>query len=391
MALFSFNLLPEQAPPVELLADPSRLSFSLSCHEPSVEIGDEIPAGTCVAISRKMTEPNIHSALSGKVVEADNNRIVLEALSKDNVVESKDVNSIPDRELPETLHRMGFMAGCELQRPILIINAMPCDPEDSMPEALLRDYRKTVEAGLGLIKRIAKPDQVVMACVKGMQVNVLGGSSVREFPSKYPHNLAPLVMKAITGQEVRLGEASDTANLISIRTLYHLGVLAETGLPQSHALLSANGRNLRVPIGTPIRFILDHVGLSASIGDKVVLDGLIQGKCALNLEQGIHGTAFSLHVVKSGTYEPVTDSPCIGCGDCVRHCPARLLPNMISRCSEFKLFERAEQYYVHACIECGLCGYYCRASRPLLQYIRLAKYELALLKESCEIPAQEEA
>jgi electron transport complex protein RnfC len=55
------------------------------------------------------------------------------------------------------------------------------------------------------------------------------------------------------------------------------------------------------------------------------------------------------------------------------------MPGMISRCAEFKQFTRAEAYHIHSCIECGLCGYWCTAGRPLLHYIRLAKYELALL------------
>jgi electron transport complex protein RnfC len=74
------------------------------------------------------------------------------------------------------------------------------------------------------------------------------------------------------------------------------------------------------------------------------------------------------------------DAACVGCGECVRRCPARLDPAMITSHAEFGQYAKAEAEAVDACFECGLCGFFCIARRPMLQYIRLAKRELAKAK-----------
>jgi electron transport complex protein RnfC len=37
----------------------------------------------------------------------------------------------------------------------------------------------------------------------------------------------------------------------------------------------------------------------------------------------------------------------------------------------------ADLYDLYSCVECGLCGYVCSSRTPILQYIKLAKFELA--------------
>ena len=39
--------------------------------------------------------------------------------------------------------------------------------------------------------------------------------------------------------------------------------------------------------------------------------------------------------------------------------------------------EAADDYDLLSCIECGLCSYVCVSRIPVLQHIRLAKYELS--------------
>ena len=85
------------------------------------------------------------------------------------------------------------------------------------------------------------------------------------------------------------------------------------------------------------------------------------------------------------------DNPCINCGECALHCPARVLPGMISRAAEFSFFDRARGYGLDSCFECGICGYHCPGRRPLLQYIRLAKKELAAKDLSKKNPEKAEA
>ena len=45
----------------------------------------------------------------------------------------------------------------------------------------------------------------------------------------------------------------------------------------------------------------------------------------------------------------------------------------------------ADLYDLYSCVECGLCTMVCPSRIPILQYIKLAKFELARA-----IPAEEE-
>jgi len=63
---------------------------------------------------------------------------------------------------------------------------------------------------------------------------------------------------------------------------------------------------------------------------------------------------------------------------CVRHCPAQLLPNELSKYCEFNLFEEAKDKYLLHCIECGICAYVCPEKRPMLHLLRFGKRELSL-------------
>ena len=69
--------------------------------------------------------------------------------------------------------------------------------------------------------------------------------------------------------------------------------------------------------------------------------------------------------------------PCIKCGRCVDVCPMYLVPNLLGSYMETGMVEKAERTGAMDCFECGCCTYICPAKRPLVQWIRMAKGEIA--------------
>jgi electron transport complex protein RnfC len=73
---------------------------------------------------------------------------------------------------------------------------------------------------------------------------------------------------------------------------------------------------------------------------------------------------------------PEKIQPCIRCGKCIDVCPMFLLPSEIGRYVEYGRFDKCEYLNVFDCIECGCCAYICPAKRPLVDFIKCAKFKL---------------
>jgi electron transport complex protein RnfC len=57
-------------------------------------------------------------------------------------------------------------------------------------------------------------------------------------------------------------------------------------------------------------------------------------------------------------------------------CPANLLPQQLYWHARAREFDKAQDYHLFSCIECGCCSYVCPSHIPLVQYYRFAKNEI---------------
>ncbi len=85
-------------------------------------------------------------------------------------------------------------------------------------------------------------------------------------------------------------------------------------------------------------------------------------------------TTCGLLALTSKEITSATPKNCIRCGRCIDACPMRLLPYMLGLLSECKRLKEITKYHLLDCIECGCCAFVCPAKRPLVHYIKLAKY-----------------
>jgi electron transport complex protein RnfC len=110
---------------------------------------------------------------------------------------------------------------------------------------------------------------------------------------------------------------------------------------------------------------------------KVINGGPMMGKALSTLDVPVVKGSSGILLMNENEARRKEIKPCIRCTKCISVCPMGLEPYLLMTLSEKSLFERMEKEKVMDCIECGSCSYTCPSSRPLLDYIRLGKAEVA--------------
>ncbi len=133
--------------------------------------------------------------------------------------------------------------------------------------------------------------------------------------------------------------------------------------------------NYLVPIGTPLRFLLEQVGGNVE-QSEVILGGPMMGMSIASLDVAITKGVSGVIVMapQKLTTEQQTVYPCIKCGSCLDACALHLNPSMMGQLAakrEYQIME--EEFHLNSCFECGSCSYVCPSNIPLTQYFRIAK------------------
>ncbi|MFK4765587.1 4Fe-4S dicluster domain-containing protein [Desulfobaculum sp. SPO524] len=339
--------------------------------------GKSIAQGTLVAQCAEAGCGDMHAPVAGKVSKVSYAFVTLKPADEPETVEPVDLAAITDaKERLRALRGLGIDTRRYAAAEHLIINAMDPEPEVGVATALLDAEAQTVRAGVDYAKLlVGAVKTTVVAADSAASVSFDGAQTVRA-PGVYPASVDPLVAKAATGKENPAGVC-----VIDVAALWQLGRVVETGLPVAETVLTAGGKHWRVRIGTPVQAVLEAAGLEVHAGDVVRLGGPMRGAAAFSTDQGIGRDCRAVGIVPAGSAAPVEDRPCINCGECVQHCPARLQPNMLTRYAEYDMFEKAAASGLGVCFECGLCAMHCMARRPMLHMLRFAKEQLRLSRE----------
>jgi len=201
--------------------------------------------------------------------------------------------------------------------------------------------------------------------------------------TKYPQGAEKMLITSLTGLEVPSGGIPADIGI----AVYNVGTMAQLGdlIPRSRGLIervvTVSGfgvekpGNYLVPIGTPLRYLLEQVkaDLDAS---EVVLGGPMMGMSVASLDvaitKGVSGVVVFGRQAQERLNRPVY--PCIKCSACLDACPLHLNPAMLGQLAGVREYEKMEQeYHLNDCFECGCCSYVCPSNIPLTQYFRIAK------------------
>lgn len=383
--------------------------------KPVVKKDDKVFVGTLIAESGGFVGAPIHSSVSGTVKEIRNengvDHIIISsdgAMEKDPELKPFPVNTAADIAAAADacglvgLGGAGFPAKVKLtlkddvKIDTLIINAAECEPY------ITSDYRECMESyddvidGIYLIKDTLKIEKVII-CVESNKKKAIEklyeiatdkrdeDDSVKLMclPTKYPQGAEKVLIYSATGRKVPAGKLpSDVGcivmNVTSVATLYRF---IKTGMPLVSKRLTVDGnaitepKNVIVPIGTPIKELVDFVAGQETDADEVIMGGPMMGVDIFSETAVVEKRNNAITVMKYPEKTP-RQTACIRCGRCASACPMQLYPAQVETAVKMNNSEKLKTLNLNYCMECGCCSFVCPANRPLTQVMRLAKATL---------------
>lgn len=393
---------------------------------PTVKVGDCVLIGDKIGDSEAYVSAPVYASVSGTVKEIKDVRLASGAVSKAVVIESDgeereaeftapDVHDTPSfiKAVRESglvgLGGAGFPAHVKLNLPqnskidTLIINAAECEPFITV------DYRECLEHGDDILEGVNavakyldiksviiavesnKPKAVEVLKEIADQDNEHGDKvKIMMLKSRYPQGAEKMIIQSATGRRIPPGKLpSDVGCVVmNVASIAFVGRYLKTGKPLVSRSMTVDGsaikepKNVRVPVGTMMDYIIDFCGGFDGVPEKIVCGGPMMGMALSGTNfPTLKGNNAILAFTKTdkGALAVKKETDCIRCGKCHEACPMGLVPTNIVRFSKAKDIEKLKHAGTMVCMECGSCAYTCPAGKPLVQHMRLAK---SILREA---------
>ena len=416
---------------------PPEVIIPMSMHigapaKPVVKAGDPVKVGQLIAEAGGFVSAPIHSGVSGKVKKIDEillstgqkgTAVIIETDGEQEVCpDMAPVTVTSKEELIEAvkasglvgLGGAGFPASVKLsvkdgvKIDYLLVNGAECEPYITSDTRTMLDDAELIVGGAELVQKYLKIPEVVFGIENNKQecIRKLGelcqgkqGMRVESLPAMYPQGGEKVLIYNITGREVPEGKLPADAgcivmNCTSLAALYRY---VSTGMPLVEKCITVDGsavakpQNVIAPIGTPIKYLFEFCGGFKTDPAKILYGGPMMGIAVPDAEVPVlKGTNAVLAFDREDGILP-EPTACIRCGNCVKHCPMRLLPLEIERAFNLKKPEVLEQEKVGLCMECGCCAFGCPAKRPLVHVMKLSKAMLRDYQTAKKLEAEKKA
>ncbi len=287
-----------------------------------------------------------------------------------------------------------FNGSDEKKPDTLVICGVEKDLLITTNQFVMKSNVEAMNKGISAIKKLTGIHKVVIALPQSLvpDAGAIGGASgveLRVIDTKYPSALPQMIMNDVMGQTVPADKDVEDLGyfFVGAEVVASIGKAMETKKLSVTKTLTFIKKDLtkemvEVRIGTPVKEIFKAFDQSLFDGDRIISGGPMTGSAVYSEDYPVCADTDAIMIQDGKDIAPVADTPCINCGDCIEICPANVPVSMLVRFLEAGQYEEgAQEYDLYSCIECGLCSFVCVSKIPIFQYIKLAKYELARIRD----------
>ena len=402
--------------PIRDVAAPDSVAIALSQHigkpaKPVVAVGDSVERGALIAEADGAVSANVFASVSGKVIAierrplprgGETDCIVIENDGENREVSLKPLQEITPDSVRERVREAGIvgMGGAGFPTAVklspktpvdtLIVNGAECEPYLTCDHRLMIEKTDEIAEGAKLLALALGVERVIVAIELNKpdaiaKFDGVDGVLVAELRKRYPMGSEKHLIYSCTGRRVPPGKLPADVGVIveNVATALAVYEAVKLGKPLVDRVMTVSGEgvkepaNLRVPLGTSYRYLLDVCGGETDDASTYIAGGPMMGATLLSTDFHTRKTDSGLLVLTARQASIAAPTACIHCGRCAEVCPMHLLPMDIDFYTLAGDYDMArDRGGVLNCIECGTCAYVCPANRALVQSIQMCKQKL---------------
>lgn len=273
----------------------------------------------------------------------------------------------------------------------LMLNGCECEPFLTCDHRVMVEHSAALIDGIGILQRFMKAEKIIIAIEanKPDAIAVLRQEAVKSeleievvpLEVKYPQGAEKMMISAILGEEVPSGKLPlDAGAMVSnVGTVAALSDYFRKGQPLMERVITISGTavkrpaNVLVPIGTPMREVVEYCGGITHPAPRMLLGGPMMGAVQKNLDVPVVKGTSGILILTDKEVQDITTYNCIRCGRCLQACPLFLNPARMGALVRKGLWDELEENNIMDCFECASCSYVCPSGIPLVQSFRVGK------------------